>query len=686
MNIQRLASFIVLVLLVSSVVAQKKGIRKPVQVSEAQSSQQFGQFKDFKLDNGLRILLIEDHEQAQVSFQLFVDRPIILEGDYAGTGEVMGDLLISGTELRTKPQIDEAVDDVQAIFTTDSRGGTISGESRHAERMISLLADCLLNPIFPQEEFDVVVEQKEAALIQQREDPQAIAEHVAKQLRFGNEHPYGEQMTLSTLRSITLSACRNFYSRYFRPQISYLVVVGDIGEKETRELAETYLGDWTSRGKLFVEFFDYPQPPKARQVNFVPRSSAEQSVIQVTYPVILKPGRDVIAAELLNQILGAESTGRLSQNLEEGDVYSDLVNDTKIGYFSANLDVQNDVASDAVKLVLSEMNRLREVEVTAEELQQAKDEITAAFSKSLELPETSALFALNTVRNRLPRNYYANYLEELAKVEPGDIQRMAQEYLIPERAQIIVVGEKSVADQLRHLDADGTVEFFSSGGAKQEMMGLITTEDITPEQIVDNYVRAIGGQERILEISDLTTEMEATVQGMQMLMRQEKKMGEKMHMTVSMSGMTVSETILNGEQAKMLQMGAEQPIDASTIAELQEQSHIFPEARFRELGYTLQLGDTEMLDDKKAYVVRTTGPAGKVLVEYFDTSSSLRLRTITISDSATITVDYSDYREVDGVLYPHKVITSGVMPTPIVFELKTLTFNDGLDNTRFEVK
>ena len=93
-----------------------------------------------------------------------------------------------------------------------------------------------------------------------------------------------------------------------------------------------------------------------------------------------------------------------------------------------------------------------------------------------------------------------------------------------------------------------------------------------------------------------------------------------------------------------------------------------------------------MLDDKKAYVVRTTGPAGKVLVEYFDTSSSLRLRTITTSDSATITVDYSDYREVDGVLYPHKVVTSGVMPTPIIFELKTLTFNDGLDNTRFEVK
>lgn len=686
MNIQRSILFLVLVMFVSTVVAQKKGTRKPEPESGSQSSLQIGQSKDFKLDNGLRVILVEDHEQAQVSFQLFVDRPIILEGEYAGTGEVMGQLLRAGTELRTKPQIDEAVEAVNANFTTNSNGGTISGQSRHAETMIALLADCLLNPIFPQEEFNIVVEQQESVLVQQRENPQAIADNVANQLRFGKTHPYGEQMSFPTLSRITLGACRNFYNRYFRPQISYLLVVGDIDEKTTRDLAETYLGDWTSEGKLFVEFFDYPQPPKDRQVSFVPFSAAEPSVIQVTYPVILKPGRDVIAAKLLNQILGAKSTGRLSQVLEQGDIYSDLVSDPKIGYFSAYLEVPNDVAGDAVEQVLSEMDRLREAEVTAEELQQAKNSLTETFSKSLERPETTALFALNSTRYRLPRNYYANYLQELALVEPRDILKMAQEYLLPEQVQIVVVGEKSVADKLAYLDADGTVDFFSTTGAKQEMMGMITTEGITPEQILDNYVRAIGGQERILEISDLTTEMEATVQGMQMLMRQEKKMGEKMLMTVSMSGMAINETILNGEQAKVLQMGTEQPVDQRALMELQEQSQIFPEARFRQLGHTLQLDGTEMLDNKKVYVVRITSPSGKVLIEYYDTSSGLRLRTITTSETATITVDYSDYREVDGVLYPHKITSSGVMPTPIVFELKSLTFNDGLDNTRFEVK
>lgn len=692
MNIQKYILFSVAFLMAFSLWGQQENFRQQAPVAGPAPKLQFGDFTDFKLDNGLRVILVENHKLPRVSFQLFVDRPIILEGEYAGTGEVMGQLLRSGTELRTKTQIDEAVDFVGANFSTNSRGGTISGLSRHAETLVSLMADCLLNPVFPEEEFTKIVKQNESGLAFQQDDPEAIATNISNQVRFGSDHPYGERMSMQSLANLTSGACRNFYSRYFRPQISYLVVVGDIDVAQTRTLAEKYFGDWGSEGKLFVEFFDYPQAPNGREVSFVPRASAVQSVINVTYPVILKPGsKNAIAANLLNQILGGGSNGRLFLNLREDKAYtygaySDLEADPNIGYFNAYLNVRNEVTDSAVEQVLLEMERLRKEEVSEKELQEAKSLITGAFARSLEQPEAIARFALNTVRYRLARNYYPNYLENLAQIKPADIRKAAQEFLLPNRAHVVVVGNRSAADKLRRFAADEEVVYYSPQGTRQEPMGMLTMEGITAEQVIDDYVRAIGGQERLLEISDLSTEMEATVQGMQMTMRQEKKVGSKMHLTVNMSGMAVNETVLNGAEAKVLQMGAEQPVDEATLTELQEQAQIFPEARFRELGYSLEFNGTEIINDKKAYIIQITSPSAKVLVEYYDTSTGLKLRTVTTSDAASITIDYDDYQEVDGIKYPHKITSKGLMPAPIVFSLKSLSINDGLKDSRFQVR
>lgn len=653
---------------------------------------QLGDFKDFKLDNGLTVIVVENHKLPRVSFQLYVDRPILLEGEYAGTGDVMGQLLRSGTESRTKAQIDEAIDFIGATITTNSNGATARGLSRHAETLISTLADCVLNPAFPEEEFEKVIKQNESGLAFQKDDPEVIAENVANQVRFGKDHPYGERMTEWSLAKITPQACRNFYKRYFRPQISYLVVVGDILPKQARYLADTYFGSWESEGKLFTEFFDYPQAPQDRVVNFVGRTAAVQSVINVTYPVRLKPGsKDAITAHLLNQILGGGSNGRLFRNLREDKAYtygaySDLESDPNIGFFNAYANVRNEVTDSAVQEILTEMNRLRTTLVSAAELQEAKSLITGDFARSLEQPEAIARFALNTIRYKLPRNYYPTYLENLSKVSAADVLEIAQDFLLPDRAHLVIVGDKQISESLKRFAANKAVHYYNPGGEQQDMAGMISMEGITAEEVIAKYIQAIGGQERILEISDLATVMGGEVQGMQMTMSQEKKRGGKMHLTVSMSGMKVNEATVNGKAAKLLQMGAEQPMDEATRADLREQAHIFPEAQFEELGYTLEMNGTEVIDDKNTYVLQITSPAGKKVIEYYDTITGLKVRTLTRSEEATVTVDYGDYREVEGLLYPHKVISSGLMPVPLILELKSLAVNTGLSENLFDVK
>lgn len=647
------------------------------------------EFEHFQLENGLTVILVEDQQTPQVSFQLYVDRPIINEAGYAGTGHLMGQLLSAGTLRRTKADIDELVETTGAKLRTDSYGATISGSSEQAEPLMDILADCTRNAIFPADEFAEAVKQNQSALAAQQEDPEAIAASVATYLRYGTNHPYGERMTTKTLSSIPLSACRNFHRRYFRPQISYLIMVGDMDVEAARALAQRHFGSWTSEGKLFREFFDYPQPPPQRQVDFVSRVGAEQSVINITYPIILKPdSKDVIAATVLNQILGGGPNSRLFQNLRgdkgyTSEVYSELEHDPNIGFFNAYASVRHEVTSDAVHEILVEMERLRDEQVSEAELQRARRQLKEAFTQSLKQPAVVAEFALNTLRYNLPQNYYSSYLDNLAKVSRKDIQTMAQKYLLPDRAHVLVVGPKSVVERLKSFAANGRVNYFNPEGRVQEEVKLLGMADITAEQVIDKYVRAIGGQERIMEISDMTTVMEGEVQGSVLTMTQEKKLGGKMHMTVKMSGMTVNETRIKGDQAQILQMGNPEEVDDNALTDLQEQAIIFPEARFRELNYRVEMIGREAIRDQQTYVIKITSPAGKELAEYYDVATHLKLRTVTSSDEATITVDYDDYREVEGLMYPHRVVSSGLMPVPLVFELKSLSVNTGIPDKNF---
>ena len=170
------------------------------------------EFEHFQLENGLTVVLVEDQQAPQVSFQLYVDRPIINEAGYAGTGHLMGQLLSAGTLRRTKAEIDEIVETAGAKLRTNSHGAIISGAKDQAETLMDVLADCTRNAIFPEDEFLEAVKLNQSALVAQQEDPEAIAASVANQLRYGANHPYGERMTAKTLSNIPLSACRNFQS------------------------------------------------------------------------------------------------------------------------------------------------------------------------------------------------------------------------------------------------------------------------------------------------------------------------------------------------------------------------------------------------------------------------------------------------------------------------------------------
>ncbi|MCB0638140.1 MAG: insulinase family protein [Lewinella sp.] len=675
-------------LLASSLVAQDETFRQNAPAPGPAPVIQMGDFVNFELDNGLQVIVVENHKLPRVSFRLFVDVPLHMEGEYVGTADIAGDLLNNGTTSRSKAEIDEAVDFIGANLNTFASGAFASCLTKHKEAMLDIMSDVIMNPAFPEEEFTKIRHQTLSGLATEKDDPSAIAGNLAQVLRYGKDYPYGEITTETTVKNITVDKCREYYNAYFRPNISYLVMVGDITVGEARTLAQQYFGGWQSI-PVDDTYFRRPMRPEEATVNFVSRTDAVQSVVYVTYPIDLKPGTmDVITGNVMNGILGSSSSGRLFRNLREDKAftygaYSTLASDKNVGYFNASASVRNEVTDSAVVEFLYEMDRIRTEKVEQEELDRAKNYLTGSFARSLESPETVANYALNTIRYRMPRDYYPNYLTNLAKVTANDVLEIAQELITPDQANILVVGNKEVVPTLEQFAGPEGVRHFDSYGNRLEIIEMPAEGGMTAEAVIAKYVEAVGGQDKLNQVQDMTMVLSTNIQGMDMTMTRKQKEPGKFLMLAEMSGMVVNEVRVDGDDASMSQMGQAVPVDDETLESFQMQAEIFPEARWQELGYQAEMGGIENIDGTQAYEIRVTAPNGEQILDYYAMDSGLKIRSVVKGEGGTMSTDYADYKAVNGVLIPHTLTSTGMMPMPLVMEVQSASINTGVEDSEF---
>ncbi len=656
---------------------------------------ELGDYDQFQLDNGLKVIVVENHKLPRVSFQVFVDAPEVVEGELAGFIETAGALLTKGTTTRTKSQIDEAVDYMGASLTSSGSGLFASCLSKHSDGLLSLMSDVLLNPSFPQDEFDKMKKQTISGLVAAKSNPDAIAQNVGSVLNFGKNHPYGVIQTEASTEKITIDVCKAYYQTYFRPNISYLIVVGDVKPDAAREMAKKYFGNWESRE---IQKLTHPTPkaPDESKVVFVDKAGAVQSVVHVTYPVDLKPGTpDVIPARVMNVALGGYFGSRLMSNLREDKAFtygstSTLNNDHLAGYFLAQASVRNEVTDSAMTQILLELDRLRNEKVEDAELTMVKNYMSGGFARSLESPQTVATFALNTVRFNLPDDYYATYLERLAAVSADDVLNMAKKYLHPDKAWLLVVGSKSaVSAKLTPFDKGGKVQFFDTYGNALPDEDSTLPQGLNAAQVFEDYVTAIGGKDELAKVNSLKTSMSSdSPMGKFEIMALLKKPGNFLT-TLSVGGNVMQKMVYNGEKGAMEQMGQKMPMDAETATSVKEDGVLFAELSYLERGFTATLVGIETIEGKKAYQIDLTSPSGRKKTLYYLTENSLKVREVEVQgegeQATTITTDYGDYKKVNGVLVPHEMTLAGLLPMPLKFKMDVVELNGTVDAALFQL-
>ena len=695
---------LILVLAVTSVAFAQKLDRSKRPEAGIAPEIKLGKIEKFTLENGLKVFVVENHKLPKVAYSLSLDIDPVLEGDMAGYLDATGQLMERGTTKRTKQQFDEEIDFIGARISTSSEGIYGASLKKHQDKLLDMMSDVLMNADFKQVELDKIKKQMISGIASSKDDPDAIAGNARAVLAYGKDHPYGEVSTEESVEAITLDQCVKHYKTYFKPNVAYLAIVGDVTVAEVKPLIEKYFGSWT-KGDVPVNKYKTPMAPEKTQVAFVHKEGAVQSVINIGHPINLKQNSpDAIKAKVMNSILGGGSTARLFMNLREGHgytygAYSSIRSDKLVGRFGTSAKVRNEVTDSSVIQFMVELNRMRTEKVTEEELQGVKNYMTGTFAYTLQDPQTIARFAINTEKYNLPEDYYANYLKNVAAVSVDDVLAMAKKYIKPENAIILVVGDKGeVADKLKGFAASGEVDFYDTYGndwvepLKAAPEGM-TAINVLDKSLVAKYGMAPGKSldKKLKKIKDVTVKMSASIQGQSISLTRYNKAPNKFAMSITMGPMVIQKQTFDGTIGKMSGMQGNKDIEGEELEDLKESSVMFSDLKYAASGKTYTLLGIEPIGGKDAYKIEVVSKSGNKETSWYDVASSMQVKSMAITEmpeeagggTMTSVSEFSDYKVVNGINYAHKIKqTAG--PQIIDMEVSSVEHNTKVGDEIFE--
>ena len=644
-----------------------------------------GQPSTFTLKNGLKVIVVENKKLPRAYASLDVDNYPDFEGDIKGVSSLVSALMGNGTKNQSKDDFNEEVDYMGASLSLSAGGGYASSLKKYFPRIMEMMSDGLLNPLFTQEEFlkerNILVDGIKSA---QKSVPD-IASQVGDKLFYGANHPYGEFATIQTVENITLEDVQNYYSTYAKPNNAYLTIVGDVDFNEIKKLVTSLFKGW-KKGKLPEYEMPTVNDVSKNEINFVDMSNAVQSEITVGNIInISMANPDYFALRLANQILGG-SGGRLYENLREDKgftygAYSGVTTSRYVGNFYASTSVRNEVTDSSVVEIINEINRIISDNVSESKLASVKEKFVGNFIMSTERPSTIATFALNIDKYNLPGNFYETYLDNFQKVTVEDIKRVTNKYFKNNNLRIVIVGKgKDVIPSLEKSPYE--IKYYDTNGDVTEKPDYSVPTGISANGVLLNYLEAIGGKEKVESVNAVSLLGEAEFQGMKLQLMNINAKPNKLVVMMMMMGNVLMKQAFNGEEGYIQQQGVNNPFPQEEIDKLKKSS-----LPFEEIGWLdnedVKFSSIESEDGKELYALEVNGDT----YVYYDKETGLKIKqtqSASMPDGTKVsqTTYYENYISVDGILFPH-IIKVPMGPQNMDFNMIKIVVNPEVSDSDF---
>lgn len=647
-----------------------------------------GQPDEFTLDNGLKVLIVENHKLPRVSASLIIDNKPHSE-EKPATSALVSSLMGTGTENISKDDFNEEIDFLGANLNFGAESAYASSLSKFFPRVLELMAEGALHPEFSQEEFESEKNKQIESLKSINKDVGSIANRVSAALAYGAKHPYGEFATIENTEKVTLEDIQKFYDNYFKPENAYLVIVGDVETADAKELVTKYFGDWPAGAPVEQELPEVAKVDET-QINLIDMPNAVQSELRLQNTIDLEMSdEDYFPVLVANQILGGSFGSYLNMNLREdkGYTYGARTNtgaDKYVSRFVAQASVRNAVTDSAIVESLKEIRRIKNEPVDTEMLENSKSKFAGDFVLRLEQPSTIANYALNIKTNDLPENFYETFLKKINAVTAEDIQRVANKYFQTENMRIVVAGKASeIVENLEKIEFEGKsipVKYYNQLGEEIEKpQKKELNASVTIEKVYQDYLNAIGGREAVEEVESVIINAEASVQGMALNLVLKRTKEGKLNQEVSVGGNVMSKQVFNGQTGFVVAQGQKIPYNDEQIKAAKIDANPFPELEVE----NATLEGIENVEGEDAYVVAVNDN----VKSFYSVDSGLKIRTAqTVSQAGqtmSVPTGYSDYQAVEGVKFPFKM-TQAVGPQTFEFHVTDIKVNEEISAEDFE--
>ena len=463
----------------------RKDMPKPGTVKAAQ----FPTPDQFTLPNGLKVIVSERRELPVVSASLvFASGSGANPADMPGLANFTAAMLDEGTKTRNALQIADETARLGATLATastmDQSQISVTSLAAQFPRALDLLADVAQNPTFPPEEVERQRASRLANLVAAKSNPAQIAARVMASALYGTAHPYGytELGTEASNKAMSRATMEDYWKQQLVPGNAALVVVGAVSRKELEAMTTKAFAGWAGKAAARTKL---PAPGgTAAKLVIVDMPGAAQTQVRVASVGVPRATPDFEALEVVNTLLGGLFSSRINLNLREDKGYtygafSTFAFRQEAGPFFVGAGVRTDATAPAVTEIYNEIKKMKDVEVTMDELTLGKDSLVRSMPGRFETTSQAAASFATLFVYDLGLDYYSKYIERVVGIDAAVAHAAARKHLQPERMLVVAVGDRQkIEAELKKLnlgaaeyrDVDGNVIATpaGSGGGNQQ--------------------------------------------------------------------------------------------------------------------------------------------------------------------------------------------------------------------------
>lgn len=623
----------------------------------------FPPYEEFTMDNGLHVIVLENHEQSVVTFSV-----ALRAGDAhdakgkEGTISMSMEMLAKGTTSRTARQISESLDGVGASISMNVSGEsttvTASGLKKHADILLTTLSDELRNPVFPADELEKLRSQFRASIANDRSRASELSQALARKVIYGMEHPLARRASEQSIAGVTVDEIKATYAKFIMPNQASITVVGDVSTKEVKAWLAKHFGSWRA-GEPPSTVLE-PTNPLPQGVYFIPRKGSVQSAVVITTEAPRSTAPEFDAATILAGYIGGGFGSRLFATLRETHSYTYspfgfVTRGRQYNRFAVGAEVRTSVTDSAILVILRELAIIGNEGPNEEQLQRRIASTAGQYKLAFENAGTVASLLQSAWLQGKPLSDLESQVRRIEGVTVGDVQTSAAEHFGIFDIRIVVVGDPAVRDKLEQF---GTVQSFSLDVVPLAP-DVFEAVSMSINDVVERYAAAIGGRAAIDAVKTLsyTAEASMSMRGQQFSGTYQRKqaVGNKEFVNISFPVMDQTQWV-NGNLA-WTAMGSDPAAtaNASETEQLVQDARMFLPLALGQSGFATVV---QGIRDGKL-VVDAVSATGRKERYFFDATSHLHVQTEreeqTPKGPITIIEKFDDYEVVSGVKLPRTI-------------------------------